>query len=52
MRPQPMIVLSDVAAAVILEGPLVNPNAGQREVWLRGPGSYLVVVAGPRDAPR
>ncbi len=34
--------------AVILDGPLLNPNAGQREVWLRGPEGYVVVVAGPR----
>ncbi len=32
----------------ILDGPLVNPNAGQREVWLRGPEGFTVVVAGPR----
>jgi hypothetical protein len=33
--------------ALIVDGPLVNPNAGQREVWLRGPEGYVVVVAGP-----
>jgi len=32
---------------VILDGPLVNPNSGQREVWVRGPEGYVVVVAGP-----
>jgi catechol 2,3-dioxygenase-like lactoylglutathione lyase family enzyme len=31
----------------IVDGPLVNPNAKQREVWLRGPEGYLVVIAGP-----
>jgi len=31
----------------ILDGPLLNPNSGQREVWLRGPEGYVVVVAGP-----
>lgn len=30
----------------ILDGPLVNPNSGQREVWMRGPEGYVVVVAG------
>lgn len=34
--------------AEILEGPLFNANAQQREVWLRGPEGYTVVVAGPR----
>ncbi len=32
--------------AEILDGPLVNPNAGHREIWLRGPEGYTVVVAG------
>lgn len=31
---------------VVLDGPLVNPNSGQREVWLRWPEGYVVVVAG------
>jgi hypothetical protein len=55
MRPQPMIVPADERAmrrvadndAVILEGPLLNPNSRRREVWLRGPEGYVVVVAGP-----
>jgi predicted enzyme related to lactoylglutathione lyase len=33
--------------AVVLDGPLLNPNSGLREVWLRGPECYVVVVAGP-----
>jgi catechol 2,3-dioxygenase-like lactoylglutathione lyase family enzyme len=33
--------------ATILDGPLLNPNSAQREVWLRGPEGYVVVVAGP-----
>ncbi len=32
--------------AEVLDGPLVNPNAQHREVWLRGPEGYTVVVAG------
>jgi catechol 2,3-dioxygenase-like lactoylglutathione lyase family enzyme len=33
--------------AEILEGPHVNPNAHHREVWLRDPDGYVVVIAGP-----
>lgn len=32
--------------AQVLEGPQVNPNARHREVWLRDPDGYVVVVAG------
>lgn len=31
--------------AQVLEGPLVNPNANHREIWLRDPNGYVVVVA-------
>jgi len=34
-------------AAQVLEGPEVNPNVGQREIWLRDPDGYVVVLAGP-----
>ena len=34
-------------AATILDGPLVNPNSGLRELWLQGPEGYTVVAAGP-----
>jgi catechol 2,3-dioxygenase-like lactoylglutathione lyase family enzyme len=30
----------------ILEGPQVNRNANHREVWLRDPDGYVVVLAG------
>jgi catechol 2,3-dioxygenase-like lactoylglutathione lyase family enzyme len=49
-------LVSDFDAAVtraremrveILEGPQVNPNARHREVWLRDPDGYVVVLAGP-----
>jgi predicted enzyme related to lactoylglutathione lyase len=42
-------VLSRVAdhAATVVDGPLTNPNSHLREVWLRGPEGYTVVVAGP-----
>ena len=33
--------------ATILEGPFLNANSGLREVWLRGPEGYVVVVSGP-----
>lgn len=31
----------------VLDGPLDNPNSHQREIWVRGPDSYTVVLAGP-----
>lgn len=33
--------------AKVLDGPLVNPNSGMREIWLQDPEGYTVVVAGP-----
>lgn len=33
--------------AEILEGPFVNPNANHREIWVRDPDGYVVVIAGP-----
>jgi catechol 2,3-dioxygenase-like lactoylglutathione lyase family enzyme len=32
-------------SAEILEDAHVNPNAGQREIWLRDPDGYVVVLA-------
>ncbi len=32
-------------SAEILEGPQVNPNANHREIWLRDPDGYVVVLA-------
>ena len=34
------------AAARVLEGPKVNPSANHREVWIRDPDGYVVVIAG------
>jgi catechol 2,3-dioxygenase-like lactoylglutathione lyase family enzyme len=34
------------AGPVILDGPRVNPSANHREIWLRDPNGYTVVVAG------
>jgi catechol 2,3-dioxygenase-like lactoylglutathione lyase family enzyme len=31
--------------AHVLEGSTVNPNANHREIWLRDPNGYIVVVA-------
>jgi catechol 2,3-dioxygenase-like lactoylglutathione lyase family enzyme len=33
--------------AEIIEEPHVNPNARQKEIWIRDPDGYAVVVAGP-----
>jgi catechol 2,3-dioxygenase-like lactoylglutathione lyase family enzyme len=33
--------------AEVIEEPRVNPNAGHREMWLRDPDGYVVVIAGP-----
>jgi catechol 2,3-dioxygenase-like lactoylglutathione lyase family enzyme len=49
--------VDDFAAAVarvralpaeILQGPMTNPNAKHREIWLRDPDGYVVVLAGAR----
>ena len=37
----------ETSRAVVLDGPLTNPNSRQREVWVRGPEGYVVVAAGP-----
>jgi len=39
------------ANATVLDGPLFNPNARHRELWLRGPEGYVVVVSGPAGEP-
>ena len=33
--------------AEIIEGPYVNPAPQHREIWLRDPDGFVVVVAGP-----
>ena len=33
------------ASVEILEGPKVNPNANHREIWVRDPDGYVVVLA-------
>lgn len=35
------------AGATVLEGPKENSNAQHRELWLRDPEGYVVVLAGP-----
>ena len=34
------------AGADVLDGPLENPNSRLREIWLRHPEGYVVVIAG------
>ena len=34
-------------AAEIIDGPRVNPAPQHREIWLRDPDRYVVVLAGP-----
>jgi catechol 2,3-dioxygenase-like lactoylglutathione lyase family enzyme len=36
----------EVQGAQILDGPIVNTNANHREVWLKDPNGYVVVIAG------
>jgi catechol 2,3-dioxygenase-like lactoylglutathione lyase family enzyme len=33
--------------AQVIEEPHINPNAGHREIWLRDPDGYVVVIASP-----
>ena len=35
------------AGVMVAAGPLVNPNARHREVWLHDPDGHLVVVSSP-----
>ena len=35
--------------AVVQRDVEVNPNALQKEIWLRDPDGYLVVLAGPSE---
>jgi catechol 2,3-dioxygenase-like lactoylglutathione lyase family enzyme len=35
------------ARAVVVKAPHVNPNAQHREVWLRDPDGFIVVIASP-----
>ena len=44
-----LVARAQAAAAVVLDGPLFNPNGHQHEIWLEGPEGCLVVVAGPRS---
>ncbi|NND74883.1 MAG: VOC family protein [Ilumatobacter sp.] len=36
----------EASGSDVLDGPHVNPNSHQREVWVRGPDGYTVVLAG------
>jgi catechol 2,3-dioxygenase-like lactoylglutathione lyase family enzyme len=37
---------AEAAGADVFNGPLRNPSAGHRELWLHDPDGYVVVVAG------
>jgi len=39
------IVRINELGAEVLEGPKVNPNACHREIWIRDPDGYVVVLA-------
>jgi catechol 2,3-dioxygenase-like lactoylglutathione lyase family enzyme len=34
-------------SATVVDGPLINPNARHREIWIRDPDGYLVVLVSP-----
>lgn len=38
--------------AELLDGPLVNPGPRNRELWLRDPDGYVVVIASPDGEAR
>jgi predicted enzyme related to lactoylglutathione lyase len=38
--------------AKVIEEPHVNPNAGHKEIWLRDPDGYVVVIASPGSEDR
>lgn len=42
-----VIARAESAKADVVDGPLTNPNSGLREIWLRGPEGYTIVVSGP-----
>jgi hypothetical protein len=46
-----MLLVERVRAheVTVLDGPLLNPNSRNREVWMRGPEGYVVVVSGPGE---
>jgi len=39
------VARAQVLSAEVLEGPMFNPNANHREIWLRDPDGYVVVLA-------
>ena len=42
----PVLRRVNESGSVVLDGPFVNPDSEQREVWLSGPDGYVVVVSG------
>ena len=45
----PAVAQARALSAEILEGPRVNPNANHRQIWLRDPNGYVVVLASGYD---
>ncbi len=41
------VARAKVLGAEIIEGPITNPRPGHRELWLRDPDGYVVVVCSP-----
>jgi len=41
------VARATAAQALVLEAPHVNPQAQHREIWLRDPDGYVVVIASP-----
>ncbi|QDT96038.1 VOC family protein [Gimesia aquarii] len=41
------VARANAMSAQVLDGPMVNPNANHREIWIKDPDGYVVVLAGP-----
>lgn len=41
-----VVARATALGALVLQGPAVNPRARHRELWLRDPDGYAVVIAG------
>lgn len=40
------VARANAMSAQVLDGPMVNPNANHREIWIKDPNGYVVVLAG------
>lgn len=41
------VARAEAVGAQIIQQPRTNPRAGHREIWLRDPDNYVVVLSGP-----